>query len=412
MSGERDSLECAWNKTKLRHGDMVRSRKSLGKVRKHKNTWTVSGLLRISFSNIGKSSAILRTSMEGTSHVMQAIATVAGIAFRAQERALSKAMSPKDNACQVVIRGHDSTTVRVVFGDLQDKLMPHARYLLPDHDHPTRQWRVVSYEEYREARPHRKPVSGLVELFAQETCISWVPTHTLHNEVPLIETRNYLHAPCVLERSNASTIFRALELTLPHFDLDSLRHIARVRPFIFLSEVPDRAKANDKKRAFYASLLPPNVFYFMGLGCIAHIISRIMTKATRESDTIGDVHAVWYTCGLVGQHNKLAARLWRHIQDELSRPDQIIAAEPDEDSISHRTHVISHTLLRDELHVHAGHGDCVDAEPSLPLRSNTDKLNVFNAPLNGSPPSIMYVIMMHLRSLCIMVWCQVVFCTL
>ena len=100
------------------------------------------------------------------------VVTTASIMHELMTRAIGKDLDPSLGHYVVVIaRYHDSSPIALIFGRLQQMLVPFARYLHREGD----QYRVLTWDEYSKLG-RAVPRRGTVELFAQTADIVYTTT--------------------------------------------------------------------------------------------------------------------------------------------------------------------------------------------------------------------------------------------
>ena len=90
-------------------------------------------------------------------------------------------------------------------------------------------WIQLTYEEYKERQLGREPITGAVELLGQTASLHWPVvvqnnfTSIRHEPVPI--------APTIAERANASTIFSAVDNSVPSISIKELAKLSKWIPF-------------------------------------------------------------------------------------------------------------------------------------------------------------------------------------
>ena len=374
------ALRQAWNALHgLRAGDRIaisnNERKQCEGVPVHSNRWDIDGLLRLAFKSVGKDSTV-RVGVGGTTHSAAAIASVAGIATSAQTQRMQAALSSLGPGAGLVITRHyDTTPMRLRFGSFYSTLAPHARYLVPD---PMRagKWKAVPSHAFRTLSNKAMPKAGVLEVMASTVGLHWQEGKTFHSK--------QLHCPpCILARASASCIYRALEEFPAELSIDGIRTLAARMHVVLVHEVPDGCSANNRKKAKTASEMPANALYIPA-SCTAHASHRIVVAATRESEVVGDVHAIAFTCTLASHH----AGMLRVLQDIINEELMWHQAEPLPEWEEQIETIMSHTICRDAEHICGKllHGDCLPSLGPSPRQATRSaraaKVRQF---LNGDP---------------------------
>ena len=207
----------SWNRMHaLRFGDRIhdaeaaKNRTAEKTAKPHPNQWNIGGMMRVAFEALGK--AIVkhgRVAIGQTQHAMAAMSVTASIYRHVQSEGVrgfwGEATTTTSRIRSVLVNVHyDATPVVVTFGSLQPALWQHARYLHRDGD----RWRLLAYDKYQALSKRAAPKFGVVELLAQTRDLHYIDSGShKHLEIKIL--------PCILQRSNASTIFEAVESAVP-----------------------------------------------------------------------------------------------------------------------------------------------------------------------------------------------------
>eukprot|EP00959_Pyramimonas_sp_CCMP1952_P357863 7492712-Pyramimonas_sp.AAC.1 len=186
--------------------------------------------------------------------------------------------------------------------------------------------------------PRSTPRKGMLEILGH-TLEAHIADASGHSE-----SRQVLMPPVVLGRANSSTLYNALESTLPEASTAAVVELSNQFGVITLSEVLDNAATNIRKRAFTHSSLPSNVLATTH-GCSAHLCQRVLEKATTMKSLVGDVHAVHVVVRQPGFSNALSKAL----RDIVEAPGglRIVPGPPPDPTWRNRTKsILEHTLLR------------------------------------------------------------------
>jgi hypothetical protein len=247
----------------------------------------------------------VKRGMDGTSHQMAMLSATAGIAAILQERAIEKEFHPGHDVEGLFLgRCYDGTPIDIVFGNLQEKLVPFARYLHKVGD----ELKLLSWDEYSKlgrAIPRR----GTVELFAQsiELCYDDASGATHYREV--------IVPPMLLQNGGASCFYTGVEKASPALSNASFL-LWNLTRFMLLHENPDNVSANVRKLHFTASVLPEFVLMVLG-GCTAHRISRIGEILFEVADLCGDIYSLAFVSQVPSYFNRMQRACWQLICEDL-----------------------------------------------------------------------------------------------
>ena len=151
---------------------------------------------------------------------------------------------------------------------------------------------------------------------------------------------------------------------------------------MIMSEIPDNAGSNQRKKVAWSLELPPNILYIRDLGCVAHRVHRCISQSTDEEKIVGDVHAVHYVMAVPRYRSIMSVKLREVISEDL----EMIDAPRDEWS-SFARKVCMHTLGREYQYVK---GHRYDTTADIP---DTVRVGIYRlcALLNGdwrNPPGV------------------------
>lgn len=314
--GDFSMLCWAWDQAfGLRHGDCAaRSQAGSDSTSHHPNQWTLEGLCRQGWAQVGLRSAAMhgRQGVGETRRGMAALATVAVAADTTMRAACRQALQALRGAGRslVIAKHHDATPLQLHFGRLEDLLRPHALYAGTDQE--TGEWKLVSFLEHcRRNGGKPRSTKGVVEFFAQAWFLHWDTEHGCHEQP--------LHVmPTVLQRGNASTIYNATEGPNAAIPLNTVRELAKDLTYVLVCEIPDSLSANMRKKlkTMNEYELVPNVFCFEK-GCDVHIVTSVMRNANHESDVCGHVHSIAYVTTVTHHHNAMLAKFREMVNSEL-----------------------------------------------------------------------------------------------
>ena len=146
------------------------------------------------------------------------------------------------------------------------------------------------------------PRVGTVELLAQGAVVRWAKPSEIGPTGEFAGFRVF-GKPLVLQRGNASCIFRAVEKHCSGpMTAESMALLTPKLPFMFTIDKPDAYSAKQRKRAISQRSQPANVFDMSG-DCDVHQANRIVLG--RQRKVVGDIYAVW----CVGSHTAVQTRL-------------------------------------------------------------------------------------------------------
>ena len=282
----------AWDNERRRHGDHI----DLGDEEKkedrhHRNFWSVASVLRAAWQQVG-SVKTMRKGVDGLHRELSVLSTCSSAAWELQRRWVADVAADvrRNQRCVAVFQYYDATPRQMWFGRCQRFLTDCARYPVLEDG----KWKTYRLDDYLKLCPGGRRVvnKGTLEFFASAVEIRQMQQDGTHRGARIIAR------PQILERSNASCIYAALEATSMDFAIDRLPAIASRVPFILVGEAPDACRANIKKQLFTSHQLRPiaNAVHSRSK-CGAHQACRVI--AATEGRSIGDVHACCVACGHV-----------------------------------------------------------------------------------------------------------------
>lgn len=225
-AGDLQNLAAAWDKMVLRHGDKAAltptptaSASSMGAVWTHPNTYSIGGLVRGAFCEVGSSGRTLQgeVHVDGARHGVEMMQTMCGLIqhmYGAKEQGFLRKLMVTPAAC--CLRHHDSTPMFLRFG----KLGKTPRGNRPVLEEGCRPPRCVCQVDHN---PRRAPQMGVLEIFVQFGEVSYMEAGAGETENAWIyQVQPLTVAPCVLMRGTASCIYDAVDkgtaLTLSTWD--------------------------------------------------------------------------------------------------------------------------------------------------------------------------------------------------
>lgn len=399
VARERDrigfrNLATAWNqRLGLRRGDRVtldgavrtcgakttrvRKRRAVGdnlaQNSSHPNSWTLEGMLTVGFQGIGQAVAASRSRARfrrqprdgadaGTARpkaaresstvqvgeaasgrMLSATSAVASLFGTAQADAIAKCLASLRERRGSMFVGvcYDATPLHITFGALAEHLQGSARYLVLDRE--SGKWTAVPLAKYMGVRKRSIPQTGISELFAQSTTLSWF-------DGDQFISRTVLVPPRFIQDGRASTVYRAVNDGVKSLCVDTaLPLLCEEMRWIMICETPDNAGANQRKMWATAERLPRNCL-FIGSGCCVHHCHRIVasvTQAPGHLSLMGDIFATKFVTHISSNYCHLSRALKELLQEELLvlHSSQVSAAERAEWE-QHTMQIVEHTIHR------------------------------------------------------------------
>ena len=334
-------LQGAWNSSCLRLGDFVGGASGC----EHPNTFSLQGVLLQAWRQLGRN----KTSsggVDGSHRALNMLATVSGAAWERQSAWMNSEMQHlrEAHACPVISGYYDASPMRVRFGQLQEDVMPHARYPVKDADG---KWVSVGLKEYLRTMGSKQSVLrwGTVEVLVQSfTCTYLHPT-----DPRLLKSLRYICRPLVLEAGNSSCLMSAHEQECPQLGTAGIRKVCEACPLALFNEQPDNHSANMRKQQCLFSEMPANCLCVGGV-CGAHQGHRVIGATHREC--IGDIYAIHWTCSNASYQQRLQMSLLTVLREELL----FIRGEPDQLVLGKHRSIAKWTKLRRE--------ECITRDPS------------------------------------------------
>ncbi|CAK0893379.1 unnamed protein product, partial [Prorocentrum cordatum] len=218
----------AWNRGRMRYGDTINVEPPDGARALHPNQFLASSVLTSAWKQVGKNKT-MRSGVDGTRGRELAILSASASLISMRQDRFIEDRTESIQGPPVWSIFYDATPIRLKFGNIQDMVAPIARY--PVQDKESKEWRLVTYSEYRRLMPRRpEPRFGVLEVFVQGlTC------HYLTTDGVLEGFRSYC-MPKALESNNCSVLLKATESSTPTFSRDKLRPLAAVHKYSLVAE--------------------------------------------------------------------------------------------------------------------------------------------------------------------------------
>ena len=226
-----------------------------------------------------------------------------------------------------VQRGFDCTPIRVAFGMLQETIAPIARYWVGGKKGKQRE--CLTYAELLDKiatvrKKHKFLRAGTVEMMAQEGFLIWPEVHG-----PIVEENKAVlnSCPFLLERSNGSTMWAALDAANPALSLDSLAKLLTSLRAIVLSLPSDLASSCMRMKrgvAHFCMLanqesLKANggVFVLIDVRCVGHIVHRIIESTFKSESLIPKLHSTSWSCSQPAFFTRVAKALAQIVDEDM-----------------------------------------------------------------------------------------------
>ncbi len=372
-----DSVSVAWNKGRLRRGDRLdpdtqrRVGSGTGK-RVDPKAWTIAGTLELAFGRIGALAprastlretkrpldAVVVVSLAASEH--QRGATQAWVqSLMSQSASASSSSSAWTPRWAFIGRCHDCTPLKVGFGSLRS-LAAVARYWYREAGGAPA--RLLTASEYRE-RKGALPSFGIVELMAQDGEVCWPEGIAAHagaeddaDSFIAVNRHRLRFAPSYLARTNASTIFAAVEGVDASLSIASIIELTAAIEFVCLFIGSDLASscARSKQEVARRILAHNEIAESIGHGvvllfdghCASHVLHREIESCFGTKTLIPKLHAVAYSTSLPANHAKIMRALWTVVTSDLEN-HFFPGVEPPVEAWAHHTKTIAEvTLLR------------------------------------------------------------------
>ena len=341
VKAEIQPIKQAWNKRVTHHGDRIPVWSEEEMLTARMNQYLPEAVLRHAWKGLGKWTSE-RDGVDGVQkNSLNILACVSSAVQVSQSHWLQNVIDEAvdSGGCPFLQRHYDSTSNRMCMGQLQEVLMPMARYAV--RQKPSDPWRIVGWQEYR-ATHRAKPKFGIFELLAQSTSFHWSCSKGFWNGCSLV------HSPQVLQRSNASTIYRAVDMGTPPFSPVGLRELCGRVHHMWINEQPDGCPTNKRKKAKSSGERPRNCFDLSEQTCMPHQLWRVVHS--RFSKVVGDLYALHVTCSNSHHQNSLQ----KELRDFIDEDFQFRIGAPSPHCIAVNRSILGQTLFRRQVYVKGG----------------------------------------------------------
>ena len=255
------ALRTVFNRRQLRHGDKVVDRDIRVPRSVRSDQWDTRACQVVAYAHVGG-----RFGPRGEEHcalgethrLAELVSAVAAVHVAAQSRGLAEILADcraGKFAGLVLQRGYDATPWITRFGALQSIVFPWARYFVKEGTGQDERWKVparfslaakwaraalhaapacdrcrrkpvhtqvVTLDQWRELHKGSVPGVGCLDLLAQMVELSWV---SLNGEV---DRGDILVPPTFLQSGRASTIFAAVERSIPQLSCAEIKVAPKV----------------------------------------------------------------------------------------------------------------------------------------------------------------------------------------
>ena len=204
-----------------------------------------------------------------------------------------------------------------------------------------------------------------------------------------VHSANFDLPPCFLGRSNASTIFAALEAADPSLSFESLveltKHVRVVALYIGsdLCAAGQKAKLEFVRRAQAHNSCAQRSRGALGMiivvdgHCAAHVMHREVEHVFRQKELIPSLFAVSFACGLQGATAEIMSAVARIVREDLSNGGFVLGVSPPADVFEAATSLLKLIFFR-EVAVRADREDIEGKRVEVVKRCRT-----FQALFNG-----------------------------
>ena len=273
------SLATVWNRRCLRLGDMVRDvMEDEDRMKNHHaDQWSISGLLRTAWRNVGRGWKAGGVHIDGSRHALGPLSLVASVIPNAHNKKNTERLdvNAANSAGINVFQLYDATPLKMWFGALQAESASVASYFILSGD----RWQRVSFEQYEKKNPRAKVRYGTWELFAQRAQCNCARQSGEHYT---IEKQQVACLPVIAEACNASVMWSAMMGACgSSFSVDAINDLADKKRWVVCAEAPDGHKANKRLQAQLRNRSRGNVLKLLR-ECGGHIRHTTTVSSTRE----------------------------------------------------------------------------------------------------------------------------------
>ncbi len=267
------------------------------------------------YKYIGRSAGRLITGQVALGETRRT-ALLTGAVARVTQRALLHAAQAKLHGFKtsdaiVILKAFDATPWRVSFGKLSTRVDRHARYLVPQDNG---KWTTVPATEFEQRFPGRAlPGRGTLELLGQTCGVAAVRSDGT------VDSFGIPIPPMFLQNGKASTIFAAVDHSVPFLSVEQICKLSEEIPYVFVSAVPDAAKPNIRMLGYCHNVFQgyKNIFENSIQMCLVHGEHRVMTTAIAEDSLVGDVHAHTVVHQSASHHAAVASGIQAVIESDF-----------------------------------------------------------------------------------------------
>jgi len=364
----------------------------------HANTFDIAAATKSAFSQIGKACRVVAGAVgfDSTRRSLETLVNVAAVICLLVGKGMLKVFhgltenDRRDIHAVCIGRHFDSTPMLLRYGSYQNDLFKVARYLRrvdPPENEPFRppRWLLIQYDEWKKDHPHaRRPESGVLEVLAQQCYLSWGGFRGSDADPDLLWrcSQECVAPPMLIDHSNASTTFSAVERAWSPFDLAGIHTLAASLSsedgVVILGDVPDSAKPNVRLKNHVAQELAacPNALYNKSGRCEGHKLHTIITTEMKEDKVVGHAHAFQRCLTVQTRKKSLEQAALEIIVDEID----VQAGMPPEENVVHLENIIAHTFGRTKRFIVA---DTLDDEDAATFRAIEEALPALRAYANG-----------------------------
>ena len=303
----------------------------------HPKAWTHSGATYEAFSQVGM---VMRKDARETRRQLDAVAALS-LALRKHSGEACRAWAMMHPFQQKVTKWVlledeiDCTPIKTWFGQLREALAPTARYWWRAHREA--QWKLLSAEDMKQRNKQMLPNKGVVELFAHFQRLTFpkcvAKPFPKPDEDPWlisIESKTLRAPACFLARSNASTMFAAVNSEHTHFGFDRLCKLADQGVEIVIWNVGSDLAASCFRLKFKIAELAMEhnskarrehvkfIIIVVDTQCVGHIMDTESRHQFQKALLCPKLfNTAWSSC-LPGSYSALATCLLSILQEDLA----------------------------------------------------------------------------------------------